>query len=77
MSNLRKFIEAVRTGGHVPRELAADAADYIETRLDAAAKGGQIGGKISKRPPRLTDPKSVMTRNRVRRHRLRKASAIE
>jgi hypothetical protein len=73
MSNLRKFIEAVRTGEHVPRELAAEAANYIEGRLDAAARGGRNG----KPTPRLTDPRAVATRERVRRHRMRKASSIE
>jgi hypothetical protein len=73
MSNLRKFIEAVRSGDGVPRELASEAADHIERCLDAKARGGRNG----KPTPRLTDPRAVATRERVRRHRMRKASSIE
>jgi hypothetical protein len=65
MSNLRKFVEAVRTGGRIPRELAAAAAEYIETRLDAASRGG----RISRRTPLLSDRKAEQNRERVRRHR--------
>jgi hypothetical protein len=69
MSNLRKFVDAVRTGDAVPRCLLDAAADDIERRLNAAA----LGGKNSKRPAVKTDAKSVQTRLRVQRFRNRRA----